>query len=138
VTGKFEQPDSYFIKEFESNIHVNEIPEKFRSNLIARLEAYALDNKGKAIVYSDVFEDIVHLLQESFRKEQKKILDKIGKNLVLYLSEKKENTNHNIDTEVREQIIMVVKSLQNKYHYSENGAISSLQYLLKMRYDTQR
>jgi serine protein kinase len=138
VTGKFEQPDSYFIKEFESNIHITEVPEKFRSNLIARLGAYALDNKGKAIVYSEVFMDIVHLLQESFRKEQKKILDKIGKNLVLFLSEKKENTNHNIDTDVREQIVMVVKSLQNKYHYSENGAISSLQYLLKMRYDTQR
>lgn len=138
VTGKFEQPDSFFIKEFESNIHINEVPEKFRSNLIARLGAYALDNRGKAIVYGDVFEDIVHLLQESFRKEQKKIIDKIGKNLVLYLDEQKESANHNIDNDVREQIVMVVKSLQNKYHYSENGAISSLQYLLKMRYDTQK
>lgn len=138
VTGKFEQPDSYFIKEFESNIHMNEIPEKFRSSLIARLGAYALDNRGKPIVYSEVFEDIVHLLQESFRKEQKKIIDKIGKNLVLHLAEKKENVNHNISTDVREQINKVISTLQDKYHYSENGAISSLQYLLKMRYDTQR
>lgn len=138
VTGKFEMPDSYFIKEFESNVHMNEIPEKFRSSLIARLGAYALDNRGKAIVYSDVFEDLVHLLQESFRKEQKKIIDKIAKNLVLYLAEKKENASHNISGEVRDQIIMVIRVLQDKYHYSENGAISSLQYLLKMRYDTQR
>jgi predicted Ser/Thr protein kinase len=138
VTGKFEQPDSYFINEFESNVHMNEIPEKFRSSLIARLGAYALDNRGKPIVYSEVFDDIVHLLQESFRKDQKKIIDKIGKNLVLHLSEKKENVNHNISTEVREQITQVIRTLQEKYHYSENGAISSLQYLLKMRYDTQR
>lgn len=117
---------------------MNEVPEKFRSSLIARLGAYSLDHRGKAIVYGDVFEDIVHLLQESFRKEQKKIIDKIGKNLVVYLAEKKEYTGSNIDTDVREQIIMVVKSLQEKYHYTENGAISSLQYLLKMRYDTQR
>ena len=138
VTGKFEAPDSYFIKEFESNVHMNEVPEKFRSSLIARLGAYALDNKGKAIVYSDVFEDLVHLLQESFRKEQKKLIDRVGKNLVLFLAEKNENVNHNIPKDLRDMISNIINTLQNKYHYSENGAISSLQYLLKMRYDTQR
>ncbi|WP_408097994.1 hypothetical protein ACJVC5_03450 [Peredibacter sp. HCB2-198] len=138
VTGKFEAPDSYFIKEFESNVHMNEIPEKFRSNLIARLGAYALDNRGKPIVYAEVFEDLVHLLQESYRKEQKKIIDKIGRNLVLYLAERKDGGNHNVEKDVREMITNIINTLQNKYHYSENGAISSLQYLLKMRYDTQR
>lgn len=137
VTGKFEAPDSYFIKEFESNVHMNEDAEKFRSNLIARLGAYALDHRGQPIIYSEVFEDLVDLLQESFRKEQKKIIDKVGRNLVLYLAEKK-GGHHNVETEVRDMIINIIQTLQNKYHYSENGAISSLQYLLKMRYDTQR
>jgi serine protein kinase len=138
VTGKFEAPDQYFIKEFESNVHINEAPEKFRSSLIARLGAFALDNRGKGIVYSEIFEDLVHLLQESFRKEQKKIIDKVGKNLVLYLAEKKDQGNQNIEKEVREQIVSIVETLQNKHHYSEMGAISSLQYLLKMRYETQK
>lgn len=136
VTGKFELPDSYFIKEFESNVHINEEPEKFRSNLIARLGAYALDHRGKPIVYSEVFEDLVHLLQESFRKEQKKIIDRIGRNLMLYLDEKNEAGHQNLEKEVRDLIANVLRSLQEKYHYSENGAISSLQHLLKMRYDT--
>ena len=138
VTGKFEAPDSYFIKEFESNVHMNEAAEKFRSNLIARLGAYALDNRGKPIVYSEVFDDLVHLLQESFRKEQKKIIDKVGKNLVLFLAEKNEGNINGLESNVKDQIISIIKTLQNKYHYSENGAIASLQYLLKMRYDTQR
>ena len=138
VTGKFEAPDSYFIKEFESNVHMNEVPEKFRSNLIARLGAYALDNRGKPIVYSEVFEDLVHLLQESFRKEQKKIIDKVGRNLVLYLAEKKDGVNQNIEKEIKDSIINILRTLQDKFHYSEYGAISSLQYLLKMRYDTQK
>lgn len=138
VTGKFEVPDSYFIKEFESNVHMNEAPEKFRSSLIARLGAYALDNKGKAIVYAEVFEDLVHLLQESYRKEQKKVIDKIGSHLMLYLAEKRDRASQNIPKDVRDQIINVIQALQHKYHYSENGAITSLQYLLKMRYDTQK
>lgn len=137
VTGKFEAPDSYFIKEFESNVHMNEDAEKFRSNLIARLGAYALDHKGQPIVYSEVFEDLVNLLQESFRKEQKKIIDKVGRNLVLYLAEKN-GGHHNVEKEVRDMIQNIIHTLQQKYQYSENGAISSLQYLLKMRYDTQR
>lgn len=136
VTGKFEAPDSFFIKEFESNVHMNEMPDRFRSNLIARLGAYALDNRGKPIVYSEVFGDLVDLLQESFRKEQKKLIDKIAKHLVLYLSEEKEKVNHNIGKDVRDLINQVLGQLQKKYHYSENGAIASLQYLIKMRYDT--
>ena len=138
VTGKFEAPDSFFIKEFESNVHMNEAADKFRSNLIARLGAYALDNRGRPIVYSEVFEDLVHLLQESFRKEQKKIIDKVGKNLVLFLEEKKENVPQNVPKDIRDIILNIINSLQQKYHYSENGAIASLQYLLKTRYDTQK
>lgn len=138
VTGKFEAPDSYFVKEFESNVHMNEAPEKFRSGLIARLGAYALDNKGKPIVYSEVFDDLVHLLQESFRKEQKKIIDKVAKNLVLYLANKSEGINNGIEKGVKDQITSIIHTLQDKYQYSENGAIASLQYLLKMRYDTQK
>ena len=138
VTGKFETPDSYFINEFEANVHMSEAPEKFRSNLIARLGAYSLDHPGRPIVYSEIFEDLVHLLQESYRKEQKKIIDKIGKNLVLYLAEKHEGTRNGLEKTVKDQISGIIETLQSKYHYSENGAISSLQYLLKMRYDTQR
>lgn len=137
MTGKFEAPDNYFIKEFETNVHMNEAPDTFRSSLIARLGAYALDNRGKAIVYTDVFGDLVTLLQESFRKEQKKIIDKIGNNLVIYLAEKK-GSHQNLEKGVKDMIDGIINTLQKKYNYSENGAISSLQYLLKMRYDTQR
>lgn len=138
VTGKFEAPDAFFIKEFETNVHMNEAPDKFRSSLIARLGAYALDHRGKPIVYTEIFEDLVHLLQESYRKEQKKVIDKIGGNLMLWLAEKRENANHNLSQDVRNSIQNLLKTLQTKYHYSETGAITSLQYLLKMRYDTQK
>jgi serine protein kinase len=134
VTGKFEAPDAYFIKEFESNVHMNEAPDKFRSNLIARLGAYALDNKGKPIIYCEVFDDLVHLLQESYRKEQKKVIDKIASHLMLYLAEKREKIPQNIPRETKDLITNVIQVLKNKSHYSESGAINLLQYLLKERY----
>lgn len=136
VTGKFEIGDMFFVKEFENNIILNEDPEKFRSGLIARLGAFALDNPGKPIVYSEVFDDLVHLLQESFRKEQKKIIDKVGKNLVVYLAELKNQSTGAIGKEVRDQINSIVTTMGKKHGYSHDGAINALQYLIKMRYDT--
>jgi serine protein kinase len=136
VTGKFEPPDPFFVKEFESHIYVNEAPEKFRSNLIARLGAYSLDNPGKAIVYTKVFDDIVKMLQESFRKEQQKIIQKLGKNLVIYLSEKNGTPTASLSQENRQHILNVLTNMEKKYGYSERGAITLLQYLLKKSYDT--
>ncbi|MFA5583961.1 MAG: hypothetical protein WDA09_07075 [Bacteriovoracaceae bacterium] len=138
VTGKFEAPDSYFISEFEANVFINESPENFRSNLIARLGAYALDNPGKEIVYASIFSDLVNLLQESFRNEQKKVISKITSNLMLYLAELRENKSSGISKEIKGQIDSLIMNLIKKYNYSENGAITSLQYLLKMRYDSQK
>lgn len=136
MTGKYEQPDSYFISEFESNVFINESPENFRSNLIARLGAYSLDNPGKKIIYASIYSDLVNLLQESFRNEQKKVIDRIANNLMLYLVEKRENKPSGVSGELRSQIDSMIKNLITKYRYSEDGAITSLQYLLKMRYDT--
>jgi serine protein kinase len=136
VTGKFEAPDSYFIKEFESNIAIAEKPEQFRSNLIAKLGAYALDNPGKPIVYTEIFDDLVRMLQEGFRKEQAKLLGVVQKNLVLYLAEKSDKKTHsNMTPEHREMIDRIINNLRDKCHYSEQGAISLLQYLLKNEYD---
>jgi serine protein kinase len=135
VTGKFEVSDLYFVKEFESNIFLNEAPEKFRSSLIARLGAYSLDNPGKPISYAVIFEDLVRLLQESFRKEQKKTIDKVSKNLVLYLAETREDKSSTLSKENREMIENITNNLVKKFNYSFNGAINLLQSLLKKRYD---
>lgn len=136
VTGKFEVPDAFFIKEFESNVSLSETPERFRSNLISRLGAYSLDNPGKAIVYSDVFEDIVRLLQESFRKEQAKLIGRIGTGLVLYLQEMKDGvSSSSLSQENRQLIRNILQELQGKYGYSQDAGIHLLQHLLKKRYN---
>jgi predicted Ser/Thr protein kinase len=138
VTGKFEVPDNYFVNEFETNVGLSEDPARFRSNLIARLGAYSLDNPGKSISYAIVFEDIVKLLQESFRKEQAKLISKAAKSLVLYLDEVKNGTTStSLTKENRVLIQSIVNGMVNKYGYSNDATISLLQYLLKKRYDGQ-
>jgi serine protein kinase len=137
VTGKFETPDTYFVKEFEVNVGLSESAERFRSDLIARLGAYSLDNPGRAIVYTDVFDDIVRQLQESFRKEQAKQITRVSKGLVFYLDEMKGGLKSNsLTPENRQLIDNILTGMNKKYGYTSNGAITLLQHLLKKRYDS--
>jgi serine protein kinase len=142
VTGKFEVSDMFFINEFETSIALREKPEDFRSHMISMLGAYSLDNPGKPIKYTVVFAEIVKALQESFRSEQKKTIDKIAKNLVYFISEKEMKKSKNVANhqktpltkDAREDIEKVINNLKNKYHYTDEGALSLLQYLIKKRY----
>lgn len=140
VIGKFEDPDKYFIKEFESNIHLKEDPETFRSHILSKLGAFSLDNPGKEIVYSEVLDTITKQLKESFRNEQRKIIQNVGKNLVYYLSEinsdDEEPKKSGLSDEGRAEIEVILEQLHTNHGYTKRGAINCLKHLLKKRYDT--
>jgi hypothetical protein len=77
------------------------------------------------------------MLQESFRKEQQKIIQKLDKNLVIYLSEKNGTPTASLSDESRQHIKSVITNMQSRYGYSEKGSISLLQFLLNKNYDAQ-
>lgn len=136
ITGRFEEVDSYFIKEFENNISLKEDAEKFRSHLLSKVGAYSLDNPGKPISYVTVFKDLVQRLKESFRLEQKKVIETIAKNVVYYEAElnDEEQKRTPLSKEVRAQIEKIFANLQKKYGYSHNGALTLLKLVIKERY----
>lgn len=136
ITGKFENFDEFFIREFEQNIGLLDHPNKFRSYLISKLGAYALDNPGKAIVYCQVFPDIVHKLQESFRNEQKKNIETLAKVLIFYNPEEGQvkEINSSISEKDKNQISLIFQNLVEKFGYSNKGAAITLKYLIKERY----
>jgi predicted Ser/Thr protein kinase len=137
ITGRYEEPDSYFIKEFETSIELKEEAEKFRSHLLSRLGAYALDNRGKPLIYTEVFGTLVQKLKESFRKEQKKVIDNVSRNLVFYQAEilaEQDNRSTPLTEDGRKQIAVILSNLQKRFGYSERGALSMLGYVIKERY----
>lgn len=141
VTGKFEEPDMFFVKEFEQNIHLKENAKDFRSHILSKLGAYSLDNPGKTLVYVEVLDGITKQLKESFRNEQRKIIDSIGKNLLFFFKELKDQQKgreaqaSGIPEKARNQIKDILEQLNKNYGYSQEGAITCLQYLIKKRYD---
>jgi predicted Ser/Thr protein kinase len=138
TTGKYIDPDQFFIKEFETSIGLKEDPKTYRSLLLSKLGAYSLDNPGKPILYTEVFPDLVDRLQESFRFEQKKVILVLSKNILYFEAELSKTIDPHKGTpltdENRKLIETVVANLQNKYGYSTFGAISSLKFIIKERY----
>jgi predicted Ser/Thr protein kinase len=135
ITGKFETSDMYFIQEVETHLQVKERAQDFRSHMISRVGAFALDNPGKKIIYVDIFPESVKLLQESYRTEQKKIIDKMTKQFVLLLdSNSTSNPDSVLNEEIKETFHKIINNLKNKYHYSSLGAMEMLRYLINKRY----
>lgn len=139
VTGKYEGSDEYFINEFEKNINLKEKAEDFRSHLISKLGAYYLDNPNGSIDYMTVFPEVVAKLKESFRMEQKKVIDTIASNIVYYEAEIDQENNENKDQtplseENRKLIKTIFTNLEEKYHYTQTGALTLIKYVIKEKY----
>jgi serine protein kinase len=135
ITGKFEASDMYFIEEVEQNLNIKESAKDFRSHMISRVGAYSLDNPGKKIEYTHIFSDIVKNLQESYRNEQKKIIDKLTKQLVIILDEHSNpKGNNGVNEEATITFEKIIHNLKQKYGYSEQGALSMLRALIHERY----
>ncbi len=137
VTGKYEESDQYFIKEFESNINLKEDATNFRSHLISKLGAWYLDNRGEKVDYVKIFPEVVDRLKESFRKEQEKVIHNISKNLVFFESEVsgKEIKGHiPLKEDIKKEIQQVIENLKSTYGYSQNGSFALIKYLIKERY----
>ena len=134
ITGRFEQSDLYFIKEFESNISLKEDVDKFRSHLLSNVGAYSLDNPGKKIVYTNVFPQLTKRLKESFRQEQKKMIEALSRHLIFFSPDTQKSIENGLSLENHNLIKNILETLQTKYHYSQNGALSILKYLIKEKY----
>ncbi len=138
TTGKFVDPDDFFIKEFELAIGLKEDSKVFRSHLLSKLGAYSLDNRGRTIVYTEVFPDLVNRLQESFRSEQKKVIENISRNMVFFEAEYAQTMDANqtspLSDDNRKQIKSVLANLEKKFGYTEGAAMSLVKFLIKERY----
>ncbi len=140
--GKFENADEYFIQEFEKSINLKEDAKTYRSYLISKLGAFSLDNPGDKINYLKVFPNIIVKLKESFRNEQKIVIQEISKNIVFYETEVSSSENRNesgngktpLSLEKRKEIDKIIVNLEKNHGYGPSGALSLLKFIIKERY----
>lgn len=139
ITGKNEPCNTHLIEEFESSINLKEDASRFRSHMISTLGAYSLDNPGSRLVYTEVFPDVVKRLKESFRDEQKKVIQKISQNLIFYIAESSEQEEgkkmgSGLDPKNKKSIDELIDKLKEQYGYSQKGTLTLLKHLINSRY----
>lgn len=119
LTQRYEDPDLYFIEEFEKNLgQTSSSINNFRSDQLSRLGAYHLENPGKGLEYSKIFSDIYNLLKENFIESQRSELKEISKNLVFY-----DEKSVSLSQKQKEQIDNLLDNLKSKYSYSKKVAL---------------
>ena len=116
-------------------MHLKEDATKFRSHLISKLGAYSLDNPGQTISYCEVFPDLEKSLKESFRYEQRKLIQNMSKYMVYF--EKSligdDSSSNQYQAEI-EKIEEVINQLHSKHEYSKKGALELIKFIIKERY----
>jgi len=123
ITGKYDSIDTYSLEQFEKNIALKEDPLVFRGHLISKLGAYFLEHPKEKIVYCQVFPELVEKLKESFRQEQRKIIEELSQEMV-----------HYGDKEHSERLTQIVDMLEKKYEYTSSAALALLKELFQDRY----
>ncbi len=119
---------------------MKENPSNFRSHILSKIGAYFLDNPGQKIIYTDVLDGVSKQLKESYRNEQKKIINAVGKNLIYYIQEQRDKEEgkglkSNLNKDGKKQIETILSHLTENFGYSHDGAINCLKHLIKKRYD---
>lgn len=131
ITGKYEEADLNFVKEFEKSIKLKESPEKYRSYLISKLGAWSLDNPGEKLNYMSVFPELVEKLQESFRNDQKKVIKKLTENLLVLQNDQSKNEFAKLSEEIRELYESTLSNLKKMYGYSKPASLKLINFLAK-------
>lgn len=134
ITNSYEKIDTFFIEEFEKNINLNEKVETYRSHLISRLAAFSLDYPDKELIYTDIFDDLVIKLKESFREEQKVVIKGIAKNLDFYIKDYFENSSELHKNEEYHKITTLLENLNSKFKYPFPVALDLVKKLIQRSY----
>jgi predicted Ser/Thr protein kinase len=86
ITGRSEAPSEAFMGEVERALGVTTQPKVFRNEVISKIGAFRVDNPNAALVFEDLFSDLLGTLKEQFYKDRRKQVKRLGDRLLAYLA----------------------------------------------------
>lgn len=124
VTGKMVDPDKDLMDSIEEVLRVpGETQEDFRHALIGQIGAFKLEYPDSPLQYEILFGAYLKRLKEDYYAKQKKALDGILKNYLLFTSKE------SLSADIKKQCEAFHKNLIQK-GYTESSAKQAVAYLL--------
>ncbi len=132
ITGDYDPPDASLISEFESIVEAPVEPslkESFRKSLITQIAAWSLDHPGSPVDYFKVFPELRQKIEKHYYEGQKNLLQKMSRALKMF------GTEHDDHTDEGSILArQTINNMQQRFGYSEVGAIEVIAFLLNRKY----
>ena len=130
VTGKSEAPPENIMKELEAAIKIKEDPNEFRNDLIRKIGAWRIENPEGEVDYHEIFPEYFSALEENYFEKRKMTILKNKENMVKFFENEK-----TLSSEEKTQVETTLKALKGEYGYNDESAKSTINFLLKHRYE---
>jgi predicted Ser/Thr protein kinase len=129
-TGRLDDPDEGFMRETEKTLEVSVKPEEFRGGLIARIGAWALENRGSKPVLDQIFPEHMKKLRTAYFERHKKAITRGVRELVLVLTGNEGQVSAEGIAKARD----AEKTLRERFGYSSESARDLVALMAKTRY----
>jgi serine protein kinase len=130
TTDRLEDPDENLMREVEVKLELEERPEEFRHDLIARIGAWFLDNPGEKPDYAKIFSEYFRKLREAYFEEQHKVVSRAVTELLTYLS----GNENELADEAKKRAAESERVLIERYGYIRESARDAVSLLVRARY----
>jgi len=139
ITGQYQDPDQKFIKEFEKMVAVKD-PDHFRQSILSTIASWVLDHKKEqeekgaaeefaGVDYGRVFPELVKNLEEFYFSQQKELMKRLGKALMIFGSEEEDD-----GSDEHKRLLTAIENLGKQFNYDQNSAVEAIGFLLKTKY----
>jgi serine protein kinase len=129
-TGRLEDPDEPFMREVEKTLETTVKPEEFRGGLIAKIGAWALENRGAKPVPDQIFPELVKKLRSAYYERHKKAITRGVRDLVLVLT----GNEGQVSQEGIARARTAEQTLISRFGYTADSARDLVSLMAKARY----
>lgn len=126
-TDSYDGPNEDLMASIEGLLNLKEPKEKFRSEVITRIAAWALDHPKEKIDYQNVFNDIYTAMRENFYRQRNRLLTLIEQDILKYGTDEFELLSES----EKEQVEKALENMTRRYGYCEHCARDAIAFVLR-------
>jgi len=136
-TGNYDPPDAKLIGELERTWELNSDPERFRRDLVSRVGAWRVENRGEPIPWRRLFPKLIEALESDYYGKQKQRVHRQLEHCMTVLAAEtlsEDATTQGLSSADVAKTKEVLERLQRDHGHPKPSLRETLGALLKARY----
>jgi predicted Ser/Thr protein kinase len=130
ISGDLEPPDERLMRETEESFRIETDGPTFRDGVISRIAAWAIDNPGAPIHYTELYPDLFEAMRMSYHEKQRTTVQSHRAALERFFADGAES----LPVKERDRVHEIMGNMMERYGYCELSAEEAVLYLLQSRY----